>query len=1407
MTSFIHLFNTAKAKASSLVGNSNADIAARDSSRSPTTHSRGRAPTVSSRTVDLTEGSPPRPKKRPASEPDHADARPRGLGLSRPSRVVSADEQRLVPGNYKKSADGTPVPSILTWRVNERAWGASMAKPGAKHALKPMGFAGSPSAKTFSHRGQAAGNNPMKYSRFLEDNNELPPNPHGPAQPAKRRKTEHSEVINLEDEGGDDAQNSLYLARSSPSRPSRPRSRRSAGSGHVAFTPSHPRSEFEDTTAIVNPRHRPARVTSSPPTILKDSPARAGPDIPRLMQMSAFTQGKQQAAEKVTSPHFPTVTPKINLSTGEVRMKTEQARRKPADASNLRDQFSRNLDVIESSDDELAPKRTTKTKQLKQPAAMATSSISRREMPSEGWPLKYARCHDFEESTLISLRRGAERVWRVVATHEDGTKHTIHELHLRRITSAVADDKSRIRISGSQASEDCQYLLDLQFANTSDFRRFRNDEIAPATTASKVSHRDETWMQDLFNRPMLSRQEIAPSQSNATGSRLSQSNAGVSRAQLPRRGGLLEGLKGNASTAGGESSSLRAVTRTARITRTRPNYVEVQEAPEKLRFSEEFGLGPPWKRQLTYGSGRRRAVVDFSDLPMLDEEQCLNDSLIEFYMIYLSDRLKLDTSRVYFFNTHFFTTLTRRAPGQKGPINYSGVARWTAKEDLFNYDYIVVPINQEYHWYLAIICNVRNIARKPALDDLEETSAPQPKALNESDSAQPVDSNEGYSTDTSRPINAVPAENATPAKHEDEMLFDEASLLDVVDLDATRPKSSQTARAGSLLSNDSTAVESAKLEQLSLADSTYTGILPKSSSSPLISKKFKRKSALTAKKWDPEEPCIIILDSLGGVAKSGAVRALKDYIHEEGREKRSMHVDIKPNAFYAKGCHVPMQDNFSDCGVYLLGYTQKFFEDPDGFKDRLLKQEMQAEEDWPDMSIPEMRTSMRDILKKLYAEQDAEHRRVQQAKRGKKPVTGTQPGTSPADAVSGTIQVSTSTSNNTAKKEVKADPEPTPNPPTGNNQASVPFTLKVEEPTVNGKEPANPRLASPFESRWTKQRVQESPLPIRSEPAKAKVSPEKSHDQESRVTLSEHSPSPARPRHIRSTSPLVVINASPHVVKRRHGDHVSNGDASNSVTSPKRQKMDPTGETTISHPQFKEDMQSPKRKVTPGESTASSTTTSKRTNIDAVHNDLDDGFSVIEIKSPPQHKHDVPRHIFGKERTNGSRPSKSPQAAKSRRSPDVEILVEPPKNAIRKSPLANKARGSPCNPISIEDSQETVVDSQDLITVAPPKAPRPQAVETLPDPVRSKKPPASSPTPRKRQDDNFIGNALDVRLKTAASEEMQHDLTEDSEVSWNGCSDKSTVIIDENDEVPESPVERTKSPGVYEWSKGEPLPL
>lgn len=52
----------------------------------------------------------------------------------------------------------------------------------------------------------------------------------------------------------------------------------------------------------------------------------------------------------------------------------------------------------------------------------------------------------------------------------------------------------------------------------------------------------------------------------------------------------------------------------------------------------------------------------------------------------------MPSDKVYFFNTYFFTALTKNTGRQS--MNYANVARWTGKVDIFGYDYIVIPINE-----------------------------------------------------------------------------------------------------------------------------------------------------------------------------------------------------------------------------------------------------------------------------------------------------------------------------------------------------------------------------------------------------------------------------------------------------------------------------------------------------------------------------------------------------------------------------------------------------------------------------------------------------------------------------------------------------------------------------------------
>jgi sentrin-specific protease 7 len=391
---------------------------------------------------------------------------------------------------------------------------------------------------------------------------------------------------------------------------------------------------------------------------------------------------------------------------------------------------------------------------------------------------------------------------------------------------------------------------------------------------------------------------------------------------------------------------------------------DFEDEPGMERYSQIHGLGPEWKKSLNYNSGKRRAVVDFKDLERLDDGEFLNDQLIDFYLLYLFDRINVPRDRVYVFNTHFFTTLTRKVPGQKGMINYQGVARWTAKEDIFGYDYIVVPINQEVHWYLAIICNVSNIARTPVIEDLtkgDELSSEASKELDTEISNHEVITEDVPSVPPPALVDPSSKPLASPAAAG--LVAPDDSDLNLVDPRAIGP----SIPSGSSSVAQSPAAETAQMKKLSLSDSKPESILLSGSSS-VPSKKSKRKLRPPPKKWDSNEPIIVVLDSLGGGARSPAVRALKEYILAEGQEKRGMDAKITQHACYAKEGQIPQQQNYSDCGVYLLGYAQQFFLDPDVFKSRLLSGMMDTEMDWPDMTMSTMRAEMRDILQRLAKE-------------------------------------------------------------------------------------------------------------------------------------------------------------------------------------------------------------------------------------------------------------------------------------------------------------------------------------------------------------------------------------------------------------------------------------------------------
>ena len=428
--------------------------------------------------------------------------------------------------------------------------------------------------------------------------------------------------------------------------------------------------------------------------------------------------------------------------------------------------------------------------------------------------------------------------------------------------------------------------------------------------------------------------------------------------------------------------------------------------PEKEKYSVKHGLGDPWKKPLTYPKvGKKKTTVEWSDLERLDEGEFLNDNLISFYLRYLEQRLEEErpelAKRVYFFNTFFFATLTSAHKGRKR-FNYEGVQKWTRSVDLFTYDYIVVPINEQAHWYLAIICNLPALDRDLAMPE-ESASSPIEEdgaALKAERAVNATNQPDGNESETPKPIAMEPNERETRTSFSQLSLENNAPSPACDDVDFHETKAPEKSRP---VSEDKEMLDSQiedTMPEFAAPKEVGNGPPPakekinevvnpvedqdESPKAAAKSRKSKRKSLpAPITKVDPRKPAIITFDSLGQ-PRGSTVRILKDYLREEAKAKRGMEFeDSQIKGINAK--RIPQQDNFSDCGVFLLGYVDTFLgleTDPKVFITKTIQQ-THEEKDWSKLVPGNLRASIRNQVRELHKVQNDERREESAKKTGK----------------------------------------------------------------------------------------------------------------------------------------------------------------------------------------------------------------------------------------------------------------------------------------------------------------------------------------------------------------------------------------------------------------------------------------
>jgi len=114
---------------------------------------------------------------------------------------------------------------------------------------------------------------------------------------------------------------------------------------------------------------------------------------------------------------------------------------------------------------------------------------------------------------------------------------------------------------------------------------------------------------------------------------------------------------------------------------------------------------------LIYPPGRGGLSINTYDYVCLATDSYLNDVIIDFYLRYLhNEKLSPEQkAKTHIFSQFFYKRLTTMSKDKDQKLTaaqkrHSRVASWTKNVNIFEKDFVIIPINEQSHWFLAIIC-------------------------------------------------------------------------------------------------------------------------------------------------------------------------------------------------------------------------------------------------------------------------------------------------------------------------------------------------------------------------------------------------------------------------------------------------------------------------------------------------------------------------------------------------------------------------------------------------------------------------------------------------------------------------------------------------------------------------------
>ncbi|XP_038992413.1 probable ubiquitin-like-specific protease 2A [Hibiscus syriacus] len=140
-------------------------------------------------------------------------------------------------------------------------------------------------------------------------------------------------------------------------------------------------------------------------------------------------------------------------------------------------------------------------------------------------------------------------------------------------------------------------------------------------------------------------------------------------------------------------------------------------SPKPSELHEHF-------EEVIYPKGDPDAIsISKRDVELLSPETFINDTIIDFYILYLKNKIPPEEQhKFHFFNSFFFCKLADLDKGLSDDCQarsaYQRVHKWTRKVDIFEKDYIFIPVNYSLHWSLIVICHPGEVAKLK--DDVTE---------------------------------------------------------------------------------------------------------------------------------------------------------------------------------------------------------------------------------------------------------------------------------------------------------------------------------------------------------------------------------------------------------------------------------------------------------------------------------------------------------------------------------------------------------------------------------------------------------------------------------------------------------------------------------------------------------------